>query len=164
VLDMQGALWCVPSVVEVERRHAQTQPTHGSQLGQNGREIASIAAAHYGDRVTVDRRVRNERIVCSEQVLQIGLPGHVLLFVLRSSMSRQIERQANAAQCHRLPGALQILLLAAPPAMHEKNTGDGSLRREDGTVEVSALQLYLNAVTFCCHLSALPCNIWRSTV
>ncbi|CFP65822.1 Uncharacterised protein [Bordetella pertussis] len=57
-----------PFVIAVQRRHVQRQPAHRAQRGQDGGQIAAIAAAHHRDGGRIDGWVGDQRVIGGHDV------------------------------------------------------------------------------------------------
>ncbi|MNN57561.1 hypothetical protein D3C81_1725550 [compost metagenome] len=120
----------VPVIVPVERRHPQGQPFHRPQGGEEGRQVAAVAAADHRNGLGVDGRVLGEAVIGRHYVGEVVLAGHAFLGGDGLLVAAQVEGQADAAEPGDALGPLQVALLAAAPAMHEENARDLGLGRE----------------------------------
>src|SRR5690606_22669072 len=123
-----------------------------AQCRQQCRQIAAITGPHYGNRRRVDMRVLRQQVVGGEQVVEVLLTGHGLLLRQRQGVTTQIERQANAAQTGNAPGARQVTLLAAAPAMYEKYAGQLRGWRQEGTGDVLVIDENVHGFAMSCHI------------
>ncbi len=91
---------------------------------EDGRQVATVAAADHRDPGRIDLRMRREHVVRGEQVGEVALARDAFALALRLGMAAEIEREAHAAERRDFPGTRQVLLPASAPAVDEEGAGN----------------------------------------
>ncbi|MNV83379.1 hypothetical protein D3C71_1771820 [compost metagenome] len=94
----------------------------------------------------------DQSIVSHQQVLQVLFTGDREALAFGLFVTAQVEGHAHASQSGDMPGAGQVTLLAAAPAVYEENARHFGARADQGAGDVVILDLQFNGFTLNGHV------------